>query len=139
MTMAENCSFDCTVDLLVAGAGAAGMTAALVGAIEGLEVVICEKSDKVGGITSTSAGTVWIPGSTQSKQAGVPDSIEAASVYLASVIGAADGGTADGEAERRAFLESGQQRAGCGRGRNPTLSIWPPVFACEDDMGPSEG
>ena len=74
-------------DLLVIGAGAAGMTAALVGALEGLKVVICEKSDMVGGTTATSAGTVWIPGSRQSEAAGVPDSIEVAKTYLAAILG----------------------------------------------------
>ncbi len=63
----ENRRWDAETDLLVIGAGAAGMTAALVGALEGLRVIICEKSDMVGGTTATSAGTVWIPGSRQSE------------------------------------------------------------------------
>ena len=71
----ENRKWDLETDLLVIGAGAAGMTAALVGALEGLKTVLCEKSDMVGGTTATSAGTVWIPGSRQSEAAGVPDSI----------------------------------------------------------------
>ena len=58
--------WDLETDLLVIGAGAAGMTAALVGALEGLNTILCEKSDMVGGTTATSAGTVWIPGSRQS-------------------------------------------------------------------------
>ncbi|WP_249140478.1 MULTISPECIES: FAD-binding protein [Bradyrhizobium] len=33
---------DVETDLLVFGAGAAGMTAALVGALEGLQVILCE-------------------------------------------------------------------------------------------------
>jgi succinate dehydrogenase/fumarate reductase flavoprotein subunit len=37
------------------------MTAALVGAIEGLDVLLCEKTDQVGGTSATSAGTIWIP------------------------------------------------------------------------------
>ena len=84
-------SFDLETDLLVIGAGAAGMTAALVGALEGLQVMLCEKSDVVGGTTATSAGTVWIPGSRQSEAAGIPDSIEAAKTYLAAMLGK-DGG-----------------------------------------------
>ena len=83
--------FDAEIDLLVIGAGAAGMTAALVGALEGLQVMLCEKSDVVGGTTATSAGTVWIPGSRQSEAAGIPDSIEAAKTYLAAMLGK-DGG-----------------------------------------------
>src|SRR6185295_19062758 len=49
------------VDVLVFGAGMGGMTAALIGALEGLDVLLCEKTDQVGGTTATSAGTVWIP------------------------------------------------------------------------------
>ena len=54
------------VDLLIAGAGPAGMAAALVASLEGLDVILCEKSDQVGGTGSTSAGTLWIPGNSQS-------------------------------------------------------------------------
>ena len=66
------------VDLLIAGAGPAGMTAALVASLEGLDVLLCEKSDQVGGTGATSAGTLWIPGNSQSKAAGFDDSAEAA-------------------------------------------------------------
>lgn len=79
--------WDLETDLLVFGAGAAGMTAALVGAREGLHAVLCEKSDKVGGTTATSAGTVWIPGSRQSREAGIPDDVDAARAYLATMLG----------------------------------------------------
>src|SRR5690606_10564133 len=43
---------DCTggmPDLIVVGAGAGGMTAALVAALDGLRVVLCEASNQVGG------------------------------------------------------------------------------------------
>src|SRR4051794_16034454 len=79
--------WDFETDLLVIGAGAAGMTAALVGALEGLKTILCEKSDVVGGTTATSAGTVWIPGSRQSKTAGVPDTVDSAKTYLAAILG----------------------------------------------------
>jgi succinate dehydrogenase/fumarate reductase flavoprotein subunit len=79
--------WDIETDLLVVGAGAAGMTAALVGALEGLNVILCEKSDMVGGTTSTSAGSVWIPGSSQGRIAGTPDTIDAARTYLAAILG----------------------------------------------------
>ncbi|QOG20513.1 MULTISPECIES: FAD-dependent oxidoreductase [Bradyrhizobium] len=80
-------SWDVETDLLVVGAGAAGMTAALVGALEGLNVILCEKSDMVGGTTATSAGTVWIPGNRQGQRAGTPDTVEAARTYLAAMLG----------------------------------------------------
>jgi succinate dehydrogenase/fumarate reductase flavoprotein subunit len=83
----NNRRWDLETDLLVIGAGAAGMTAALVGTLEGLKSILCEKSDMVGGTTATSAGTVWIPGSTQSSAAGVPDNVEQARTYLAAILG----------------------------------------------------
>lgn len=96
--------WDEEVDLLVFGAGAGGMTAALIGALEGLEVLLCEKTDKVGGITSTSGGTIWIPGTHLSEEAGVPDTTAAAARYLEAVVG-----ERGGDALRAAFLESGPQ------------------------------
>jgi succinate dehydrogenase/fumarate reductase flavoprotein subunit len=83
-TMSE---LDMEVDLLVAGAGPAGMTAALVASIEGLNVLLCEKSDQVGGTGSTSAGTLWIPGNSQSMAAGFSDSAEQADHYLNALVG----------------------------------------------------
>src|SRR5438552_2295157 len=90
------------VDLLIAGAGPAGMTAALVASLEGLEVLLCEKSDQVGGTGSTSAGTLWIPGNNQSKAAGFSDSADDAARYLDALI------TGPSHRElRMAFLQTG--------------------------------
>jgi succinate dehydrogenase/fumarate reductase flavoprotein subunit len=47
------------VDLLVAGGGIAGMAAAARAVELGLEVVVAEKSDDVGGSAALSAGIVW--------------------------------------------------------------------------------
>ncbi len=90
------------VDLLIAGAGPAGMTAALIASLEGLDVLLCEKSDQVGGTGSTSAGTLWIPGNTQSKAAGFNDSADEAARYLDALIA----GSADRKL-RTAFLQTG--------------------------------
>jgi succinate dehydrogenase/fumarate reductase flavoprotein subunit len=90
------------VDLLVAGAGPAGMTAALVASLQGLTVLICEKSDQVGGTGSTSAGTLWIPGNHQSRNAGFDDSAAKAEEYLDALIG-----NASGRELRTAFLKTG--------------------------------
>ena len=51
-------SWDRETDLVVAGAGPAGMTVALVAALEGLDSIVCEKSQQVGGTGATSAGTL---------------------------------------------------------------------------------
>src|SRR5262245_37561527 len=92
------------VDLLIAGAGPAGMTAALVASLEGLDVVLCEKSEHVGGTGATSAGTLWIPGNSQSQAAGFDDSAEGAARYLDALIT----GPAD-RALRQAFLQTGPE------------------------------
>ena len=78
---------DQEVDLLIAGAGPAGMAAALVASLEGLDVLLCEKSDQVGGTGATSAGTLWIPGNHQSQAAGFSDSAEQADAYLSALVG----------------------------------------------------
>ncbi|MGE0776104.1 MAG: FAD-binding protein [Sphingomonadaceae bacterium] len=91
-------AWDCEVDLLIAGAGPAGMTAALVASIEGLSVMLCEKSSQVGGTAATSAGTLWIPGNRQG--GGAAD--EAAGDYLDALVGNRAGGDI-----RKAYLERG--------------------------------
>ena len=89
------------IDVLVVGAGAAGMTAALVCALEGQRVVLAEKSDQVGGTTATSAGTIWVPGTRQARDAGFADTIADAERYLDAVIGG------PGDERRKAYLETG--------------------------------
>jgi succinate dehydrogenase/fumarate reductase flavoprotein subunit len=90
------------VDLLIAGAGPAGMTAALVASLQGLRVLLCEKSHQVGGTGSTSAGTLWIPGNHQSRDAGFGDSAAKAEEYLDALVG-----SASGRELRTAFLKTG--------------------------------
>jgi succinate dehydrogenase/fumarate reductase flavoprotein subunit len=97
-------STEVEVDLLVAGAGPAGMTAALVASLEGLDVLLCEKSEQVGGTGATAAGTLWIPGNHQSQAAGFDDSAAAAERYLDALIP----GTA-GRELRTAFLATGAE------------------------------
>jgi 2-polyprenyl-6-methoxyphenol hydroxylase-like FAD-dependent oxidoreductase len=74
------------VDVLVAGAGAAGLAAAIFAKLKGLDVLVIEKSDKVGGTAATSAGTLWIPQNSQGRAVGDKDSILDAAAYLDSLI-----------------------------------------------------
>ncbi|UXM95377.1 FAD-binding protein [Bartonella sp. HY329] len=90
------------VDVLIFGAGAGGMSAALIAKLEGLEVLLCEKTTQVGGITATSGGTTWVPGTSLSVAAGVADSAKDAEKFLKAIIG-----NRGGEAKRLAFLRSG--------------------------------
>ncbi len=88
------------VDLLVIGAGAAGLTAAVTGAVLGLDVLLVEKAGQVGGTSARSAGSVWVP-NTRHAPAG-SDSPDQARAYLKAVLGDAY------DADRMdAFLASG--------------------------------
>ena len=92
------------VDLLVIGGGAAGMTAALTAKRAGLNVCLCEKAPYAGGITATSGGTTWVPGTHLSNAAGVPDRVEDAQTFLQHVCQGRPG-----DDMRTAFLQSGPQ------------------------------
>ncbi len=112
--------WDRDVDVLVFGAGMGGMTAALVAAHEGLDVLLCEKTDQVGGTTSTSAGTIWVPGSSQAVRDGVPDNMDDARRFLAAEIGPR------AEAVREAFLEAGPKALDYLEARTDVKFVAPP-------------
>lgn len=89
-------------DVVVIGAGAAGMTAALVGAIDGLRVALVEKSAQVGGTSARAAGTLWIPGNHFMSDDEAAADIQQARAYLNALVH--DNSPAD---MRDAFLEHG--------------------------------
>jgi succinate dehydrogenase/fumarate reductase flavoprotein subunit len=72
-----------TFDIVVAGSGAAGLTAALFAAKRGASVLVMEKSGLLGGTTSISGGQIWIPNHRRMR-AGA-DSPAAAKEYLQQV------------------------------------------------------
>jgi succinate dehydrogenase/fumarate reductase flavoprotein subunit len=74
-------------DVIVAGSGAAGMTAAIRAAKGGLSVLLLEKADHFGGTTAVSGGGIWIPGSPQAVAEGVDDSPAVARQYALDVVG----------------------------------------------------
>jgi 3-oxosteroid 1-dehydrogenase len=74
-------------DVVVVGSGAAGMSAALTAAKQGLRTVIIEKAAHYGGSTARSGGGVWIPNNEALRRSGVTDTAEAARSYLHSIIG----------------------------------------------------
>lgn len=75
-----------TVDVLVAGTGAAGLTAALTARRAGLDVLVVEKEPVFGGTTATSGGVLWVPGNHHSpamqQATGRYDDVENARAYL---------------------------------------------------------
>lgn len=70
------------VDVLIVGSGAGALTAAVVAAKGGADVLVVEKSDLYGGTSATSGGAVWIPNSHLAKAAGAEDSPEDAFAYI---------------------------------------------------------
>ena len=76
---------DC--DVLIIGAGAAGLAAAVTAARKGLKVIIAEKAPYFGGTSAVSGGWVWVPCSAQAREAGVVDDLDKARTYLRSEMG----------------------------------------------------
>ncbi len=77
------------VDVVVVGAGGAGMSAALAAGRKGLDTILVEKSAYFGGSTARSGGGVWIPGNSAlvaAKQVDADDD-ERAREYLDSIVG----------------------------------------------------
>ena len=78
---------DKVVDWLVAGAGAAGMTGAVVAHQLGGSVLVVEKEPLYGGTTAKSGGVAWIPANHRQVEVQVQDSTEEGYAYLRSLIG----------------------------------------------------
>jgi succinate dehydrogenase/fumarate reductase flavoprotein subunit len=91
-------------DVVVIGAGGAGMAAALFAAISGLKTILIEHTDKVGGTTAYSAGSAWIPNTSHAATVGAQDSLENAALYLRHSVG-----NQSSESMRHAFLANGPE------------------------------
>jgi succinate dehydrogenase/fumarate reductase flavoprotein subunit len=91
-------------DVVVIGAGAAGMSAALFAAIRGAKTLLVEKTAFVGGTSAFSAGSIWIPNTRHAAEIGVADSAEDVERYLQQIVG----NRADASL-RASFLKAGPQ------------------------------
>lgn len=80
MTGNQADTYEC--DVLVAGSGCSGMSAAVTAAHHGLKVLIVEKEPKFGGTTARSGGWLWIPGTSLARAWGIVESPEQARTYL---------------------------------------------------------
>lgn len=73
-------TYEC--DVLVAGSGCSGMSAAITARSRGLDVLIVEKEPRFGGTTARSGGWLWIPGTSLAKAYGIAETPEQARTYL---------------------------------------------------------
>ena len=115
---------DTSVDVLVVGSGAAGMTAALAAAKQGLETLLVEKSEYFGGSTARSGGGVWVPGNYALQAAGIDDSPEAQKQYLDSIVG-----DVVPKARRDTFIDRGPEMMDFVREHTPLRFAWVPEYA----------
>ena len=99
--------WDDEYDLVVLGAGAGGMTAALVAAIEGLRTLVIEGTRWIGGTTARSSGTVWIPDNPHQRRLGSLEDAQAAREYLDALVG-----DRAERALREAFIAAGPEMIG---------------------------
>jgi len=96
--------WDREVDVLVAGSGAAGLTAAITAADAGLTALVVESTGRWGGTSMLSGGGLWMPNNPLMKKLGIQDSRADALTYLAAAIG--DAGPASSTERREAFVDA---------------------------------
>ncbi len=111
-------------DVVVVGAGGAGMTAALASRARGLDTVLIEKSAYFGGSTARSGGGVWIPGNYALKAAGQDDPLEDSKLYLDSIVG-----DVVPKVRRDTYLDRGPEVMDFIREKTPLRFTWVPQYA----------
>ncbi|MBV9565144.1 MAG: FAD-dependent oxidoreductase [Bradyrhizobium sp.] len=104
ITPLDGIADDSRFDVIVIGAGAAGMAAALFAAIEGAKVLLVERTDHVGGTSALSAASAWVPNTHHAKELPGEDSLDKARRFLDGTVGNHSSATL-----REAFLRSGPE------------------------------
>jgi len=112
------------VDVVVVGAGGAGMTAALAAADRGLATILIEKSGYFGGSTARSGGGVWIPNNHALVEAGQADDPELSRTYLDAIVG-----DVVPKVRRDVYLERGPEALDFICARTPLRFTWVPHYS----------
>jgi 3-oxosteroid 1-dehydrogenase len=79
--------WDLVTDCVLVGSGGGSLCAALAADAAGLQTLVLEKADVIGGSTAMSGGVLWLPDNPVSKRAGVADSRADALKYFDSLVG----------------------------------------------------
>jgi 3-oxosteroid 1-dehydrogenase len=111
-------------DVVVVGAGGAGMTAALAAAKQGLDTLLIEKSPYFGGSTARSGGGVWIPGNYALKKAGEADDPAESKRYLDSIVG-----DVVPKVRRDTYIDRGPEVMEFLKANTPVRFKWVPEYA----------
>ncbi len=98
-----------TTDLVVVGAGAAGLLAAAAARRLGDQVIVVEASGRVGGSTTAGDGVTWLPANPIMIKAGAEDTPTEAAEYLTALLG--DPAGANAAAQRAAFVKTAPKLA----------------------------
>lgn len=77
--------WDTVADVVVVGAGSAGLAAALTAAVRGCSVVVLERAPLAGGTTAKSSATMWIPDNPLMRRLGLVDERTDALRFMARV------------------------------------------------------
>jgi len=118
-------------DVVVVGSGGAALTAAILARDQGADVLVVERSDKVGGTTAVSGGVIWIPLNHHMAELGVADSREEALAYCRRLTA---GRAADDLVET--FVDVGHQMVRYLESHDAArFNVWP----TPDDYGELEG
>ncbi len=112
------------VDVVVVGAGGAGMTAALAARKHGLDTVLVEKSGYFGGSTARSGGGVWMPGNYALQAAGQADPLTESKRYLDSIVG-----DVVPKVRRDTYIDRGAEVLDFVREHTPLRFTWVPDYA----------
>ncbi|WP_343061374.1 3-oxosteroid 1-dehydrogenase [Nocardioides luti] len=122
--MSSTSALPAEVDVVVVGAGGAGMTAALAARTHGLDTVLLEKSAYFGGSTARSGGGVWIPGNYALRDAGQADAAEESKRYLDAIVG-----DVVPKVRRDTYVDRGPEVMDFLRARTPVRFAWVPQYA----------
>lgn len=122
--MVSTSSTDRAYDVVVVGAGGAGMTAALAAQDQGLSTVLVEKSAYFGGSTARSGGGVWIPGNYALRDAGQADDPAESKRYLDAIVG-----DVVPKVRRDTFVDRGPEVMDFLREHTPVRFAWVPQYA----------
>ena len=80
-------NWDAEYDVVVVGSGVAALFGAAAAASRGLSTCLIEKTDRFGGTSAYSGGSVWLPGNKILARDGLEDSVDRGLEYFRGVVG----------------------------------------------------